>query len=408
MADASWPYSASGPKSPSLGMGQVGGSLGQYPSHMSSSQSSIAPSSWPGSMQLSRAQTSNGSTNLAWAAAPARSVYRANFGVNYSDDYIEPYNMQSPQYLLPSQDSQVSGLNYGTQDVSRNWTPMAMTNRIPQTGSFLDQDVHSRYGAPTYPYMNSPASAGTADASSLSFPAMTSLATSLPVPSSNADRILPTPTPKNVPVSSTNNGLQMLSDTNSYASQPNSYKASMPWGPESVTTGGSQSSTATSVSVDPSSVIGASRHKSSSPPPSSQETSFGYIPISHSPPGITAITASDYSSSSVPTATRGIEGYGSSAHSVLRDLSGDPLMPSHNSSSNIYSYTVGSSTRRGSNADTATSDGTLVSGQPYTRLRQPQPHHTTSFDTLRRDSGERSSRITHRTSISSIDNSRHY
>ena len=389
-------------------MGQVGGSLGQYPSHIPSSQSSMAPSSWPGSMQLSRAQTSNGSANLPWVAATARPVYRSNFGVNYSDDYIEAYNMQSPQYLLPSQDSQVSSVNYGTQDLSRNWTPMAMTSRIPQNGSFLDQDGHSRYGTSTFPYLNSPTSAVAADASSLLFPGMASLATSLPVPTSNADRILPTPTPKNVPVNSVNNGLQMLSDTNSYASQGNGYKASVPWGPESVTTGGSQSSTATTVSVDTSNAVGASRRKSSSPPPNSQETSFGYIPISHSPPAISAITASDYSSSSLPTATRGIEGYGSSGHSTLNGLSGDNLMPSHSSSSNLYSYTVGSSTRRGSNADAATSDGTLVSGQPYTRLRQPQPHHTTSFDTLRRNSVERSSRIAHRASISSIDNNRHY
>lgn len=368
----------------------------------------MASSSWPGSIQLSRAQTSNGSANLPWVSAPARQVYRPSLGVNYSEDYIEPYNMQSPQYLLPSQDSQVSGVNYGTQDLSRNWTPLAMTSRISQNGSFLDQDVHPRYGTSTFPYLNSSASAVTADASSLSFPAMGSLATSLPVPSSNADRILPTPTPKNVPVNSTNNGLHMVSDTNSYASQGNSYKASVPWAAESVTTGGTQNSTATTVAVDTNSVTGASRHKSPSPPSSSQETSFGYIPISHSPPAISAMPASEYSSNSVPTATRGIDGYGSSAHSVLNGLSGDTLIPSHNSSSNLYSYSVGSNTRRGSNADTATSDGTLVSGQPYTRLRQPQPTHTTSFDTLRRNSGERSSRITHRTSISSNDNNRHY
>ena len=361
----------------------------------------MAPSSWPGSMQLSRGQTSNGSANLPWVAGPARPAYRSNFGLNYSEDYIEAYNMQSPQYLLPSQDSQVSGINYGAQDLSRNWTPMAMS-RISQNGSFLDQDIHSRFGPSSFPYLNSPTSAVD---TSLTFPAMHSLATSLPVP---ADRILPTPTPKNVPGSSMNNGIQMLSDANSYASQANSHKASVPWGPESVTTGGSQSSTATTVSIDTSSVIGVSRQKSSSPPPSSQETSFGYIPISHSPPAISAITSSDYTSSNPPTATRGIEGYGSSAHSALNGLSSDTMMPSHNSSSNLYSYTVGSSTRRGSNADTTTSDGTLVSGQPYTRLRQPQPQHATSLDTLRRDSVDRGSRIAHRTSISSLDNNRHF
>lgn len=382
-------------------MGQVGGSLGPYPSNLSGSQPSMAPSSWPASVQLSRGQTSNGSANLPWVAGPVRPAYRSNLGLNYSEDYIEAYNMQSPQYLLPSQDSQVSGINYGAQDLSRNWTPMATTSRVSQNGSFLDQDTHSRYGPSSFPYLNSPTSAVD---TSLTFPAMHSLASSLPVP---ADRTLPTPTPKNVPGSSVNNGIQMLSDTNSYASQANSYKASVPWGPESVTTGGTQSSTATTVSVDTSSVIGASRQKSSSPPPSSQETSFGYIPISHSPRAISAMTPSDYSSSNPPTATRGIEGYGNSAPSALNGLSSDTLMPSHTSSSNLYSYTVGSSTRRGSNADTTTPDGTLVSGQPYTRLRQPQPHHTTSLDTLRRDSVDGGSRVAHRTSISSL-NQRHY
>ena len=317
--------------------------------------------------------------------------------------------MQSPQYLLPSQDTQAPGVNYGAQDLSRNWTPIGMTNRISQNGSFLDQDVHPRYGASTFPYLNSNTSAATANGSSLSFPAMTSLATSLPVPSSNADRILPTPTPKSVPMNSINNGVQVLSDTSpTYSSQGTSYKPSVPWGPESVTTGGSQSSTATTTSVDTSGVIGAARRKSSSPPSSSQETTFGYIPISHSPPAISAITASDYSSSRLPTSSRRIDGYGGSAYSALSELSGDTLMSSHNSSSNLYSYTIGSSTRRGSNADTATSDGTLVNGQPYTRLRQSQPHHTTSFDALRPNSVETSSRIAHRASISSIDNSRHY
>ena len=319
--------------------------------------------------------------------------------------------MQSPQYLLPSQDSQVSGVNYGTQDMCSkyNWTPVAMANRVSQSGSFLDQDGHSRYGASTFPYLNSPTSAVPADTPSLSFPGMASLATSLPVPCSNADRILPNPTPKNVPMNSINNGVQMLSDTTPYPSQSNSYKASMPWAPENATTGGTQSSTATTISVDTSSASGTSRPKSSSPPPSSQETTFGYIPISHSPPAVSSITASDYNSSSLPTATRGIEGYGTSSHSALNAPSNDTLMPSHNSSTNVYGYSVGSSTRRDSNADTATSDGTLVSsGQPYTRLRQSQPHNTTSFDTLRRDSVERSSRMTHRTSISSSDNNRHY
>ncbi|MCJ1224721.1 hypothetical protein MMC12_001366 [Toensbergia leucococca] len=347
-------------------------------------------------------------SSMSYPSAPARQLYSSNYGTSFSDEAIDQFNMQSQQYLIPSQDAPTS--TYGMQDMSRNWTSMAGTNRLPQSGLSFGQDGNSRYSASTLPYLNPSIQAGAVVTADGIFPGMTSLATSLPVPVPNSDRVLPHPAAKRGSLSGGGNTTQgSLGEFSSHGLPLNvGYRSTMQWSPE-ITAPGVGQGTRGSTSLGTNNGMGASSSKSSSPRPS-QESAFGYIPMSQSPPPDPPARVSDYSSANGLKSAPPMEGHLNSADSGFHSgMSTDSLLSSHNSSSNLYSYSMGGATSGGSISDpSAASDGTLVSGQPYTRLRQSQPQQTTSFDALRKDSLEAISRTAHRASISSVNNARRY
>jgi len=83
----------------------------------------------------------------------------------------------------------------------------------------------------------------------------------------------------------------------------------------------------------------------------------------------------------------------------------EPLLRRDFSSPNLYTYTTGSGSK--DDSQSSFSDGTLLNGQPYTRLRQPQsqPQQVKAYDARRRESSETGSRLGHRTSVASVGSS---
>ena len=131
----------------------------------------------------------------------------------------------------------------------------------------------------------------------------------------------------------------------------------------------------------------------SSLPDSAQQL---YLPISTSPSAATSTLPSlPYTSTSLSDAATSQGTYASNCVSSTFSAAScnEALLPSHGSSSNLYSFGSENSYKRTSHGDAASptsGEGTLVSGQQYTRLRQPQPQYTSSFGALRRRSSTES------------------
>ncbi|MCJ1257152.1 hypothetical protein MMC24_004977 [Lignoscripta atroalba] len=405
-----WPYLIDGTSNPSSGMIPMSGGLGQLSSSTAGLTGSMASSSFPSSIHYPRTQAISNFSSIPYSGTPGRQQYYASYSAGLGDATFDSYAIQSPHYLLPAQDSTSSTVAYGGAESSRQWLPAGSSGRPSQGGLVFDHDDRSRYGSScNFPYPNSSGSTSStvSDTGSL-FPAMGSLALSLPAPFINSDRVLPNPTSstaQNASGNSVNASLGALGETLPFLpSQGASTRYTVPWGPERVTTGGSRNSSSTTLSAT--TLTGAISSKPSSSPTDCQDSAFGYIPITQSP-SLTTVSATDYNSAVAGASTASFDGQIGPPNSTYEStLPTEPILRSHDSSSNLYTYSVGSSAKRGSIAESTTSDGTLLSGQPYTRLRQPQPQHASSFDGLRRASLETISRNTHRTSISSVANSR--
>lgn len=357
-----------------------------------------------------RTASSHGYT---YSAPPNRQVYTPAYGLGYGDDMSDAYSQQSPQYMLPSQDNLGMNNVYGSQEALRTWNPISQSSKISQTGLFLDQDSPPSYGVSQLSYLSSSVprqSAVTTDASSF-FPAMTSLVSSLPMAGSTGDRTLPNPTAGRTHMQQANmNGfshgttIEAMPLSAYGSSHAPSYKSNAPWGPETVASSDSQSSTSTMSGTNM--LMDTSSSKSSTA--NAQETAFGYIALTGSPPADLSAPAIVYNTPRLPNSVTNPTHSSSAVSSLPRTSSKDSLLQSHGSSSNLYSYSTDSTSKRGSFGDSASSDGTLVSGQQYTRLRQPQPQHTASPDALRRDSFESRSQVAPRASLSGFSNSRGY
>jgi len=404
-----WPYSSSGSVSASA-ISQIGSSLGSYSIGQGSSIASMTPASFSGASHYPRTSSGHGYT---FSAPGSRHAYAPAYGLGYGDDPTDAYSQQSPPYMLPSQDPLGMSSVYGSQDALRAWNPITQSSKNPHSGLFLDQESPPLYGVSQLPYLSSSMSrhpAVTADASSF-FPAMSSLVSSLPMAGSTGDRTLPNPTVGRAHMQQANlNGIShgstgdALSLTSFPSSQALNYKSGVPWGPESVTSGGSQSSTSTLSGTHTLMETSSTRPSTSS----AQESAFGYT-ISGSPPAELAAPSILYSSPGFPTsATNPRNHANSTASSFPSTSSKESLLQSHSSSSNLYSYSNESSSKRGSFGDAGPSDSTLVNGQQYKRLRQPQPQHAASPDALRQHSFEPRTQGGPRTSISSISNARGY
>ena len=359
--------------------------------------------SYAGSAHPSRMPSLSGPPITPYAAGPARQASTSIYGGNLSDDICDSfYNMQSIQYPGSLQETQGPTNSYNVQDTGRTWTPIATSSKSSLGGSSFDPDSSLRYGPLGFPHMNPPTvTAVSADGSSL-FPGMSALAGSLPPPS--GDRTLPNPNIKRPSLISNNSPNQgMLGETNPLGLPPNlNYRSTAPWGSVSgASSSGQVSSSSTSVSTA-SATVAAKSKPYSSPRGSQDATPYGYISLSRSPSSLTTSRASEYDSAiSLSTSSASMENHMGLTDSAFHPFSSDEMLPSHNSSSSLYNYSIGNCTKSGSLGDSMTSEGQLVNGNQYTRLRQPQPQHAHSFDPLRTEPFETGSHAPQRASISS-------
>ena len=394
-----WTYGqASSSLSSTSGIGQHGGGLSQY-------SAGIMPAvSYAGSIHPSRMPSLSGPPLTPYTTGPGSQNSASSYKGSLSDDLYDPfYNMQPAQYPGSLQETQDLTASYSSQDTGRTWTPIAPSGKSSFNGSNFVPDSSLRYGTLGLSHMNpSPVTAVSADGNSL-FPGMSALAGSLPP--SNGDRTLPNPTTKRTSLIS-NGGVNqgMLGESSSLGLGTNlNYKPNTSWGSISGSSSSGQASSS-STSVSTANITIPTNSKPSTSPKGSQDgTQYGYIPLSRSPPSsLTVARASDYNSAiNLPTSSASMENpLGLPEAAFHNGFSSDDLLPSHNSSSSLYSYSIGSGTKSGPLGDSMTSEGQLSNGTQYTALRQPQPQHTSSFDPLRNDSIDASSHAPQRTSIS--------
>lgn len=360
--------------------------------------------SYAGTTHPSRVPSISGPLVSPYTTGPARQASTSIYGGNFNDDLCDSfYNMQSIQYPGSLQESQIPTTSFVAPDTGRTWTPISPSSRSSYNGSSLDHESSLRYGQLGFPHMSSSALTVTTEGNSL-FPGMSALAGSLPP--SSIDRTLPNPNTKRASLIGTNNLNQVtLGDTSPIGFPPNlNYRSTAPWGSISGASSiGPASSSSTSTSTV-SATVPTNNKPSSSPRGSQDAAPYGYIPLSRSPSSsLTTARSSEYDSAiNLPTSSTSMENHMGLTDSAFHSgFSSDDMLPVHSSSSSLYSYSIGSGTKSGSLGDTMASEGSLVNGHQYTRLREPQPQHTNSFDTLRADSIDTGSRAPHRASISS-------
>ncbi|KAI9719258.1 MAG: hypothetical protein M1812_003588 [Candelaria pacifica] len=327
------------------------------------------------------------------------------YGMGYNDDLTEPYGIQSPPFMLPSQDS--LGGAYSPHDSLRTWNPISQGSKTSDAGLFLEQEYPSAYGSNHTSYLPSSMSkmpAITPDGSSY-FPGLTSLASSLPSTSSVSDRVLPNPerlVPSHMNMTSLNQSIgNGVSLAGGY-----SYKSTASWDPDGSDVNTSQNGTMTN---NASNLMGPPNTKNSS---SALHSSLSYDPSSNSPAQTSSLANS---ATSLPAPIVPQHNFPGSATSMFPAASSnEALLPSHNSSSNLYSYSSEGASRRDSQGESSPSEGTLMNGRQYVRIRQPQPQSlqgANSLENMRRTSTslELRPQTVHRTSIpSSSSNIRGY
>lgn len=293
----------------------------------------------------------------------------------FEDDASALYNVPAPAFMLPSADSNgLSGFG-GSPGSPKVWNAVAHvtapTHINVANGLYTDRDPSLSMGSSSYPYLAPPLPhvSTPTDIPSL-FPAMNSLTSNL----SGGDRTLPNPaTGRGQPFNNAPGGASTQSENSpsmSFAPGPLlDYKPPIQWAPNGITSNSSQSSMRTM-----SSSVNDNKTTSSSP----QDLGFGYIPISGSPPP-------DPMNSVAPSytgaeATDSSDGY----HTTTEPgqfCRGD-ILSSDNCGSEVYGYSTERCGRRPA-TDCSSSSGTLINGQQYTRVRQPQPLGSSSFNILR-------------------------
>jgi hypothetical protein len=398
----SWPYVESTSSISSSNMGKFGNNTGLCSSaasglvHPSGNSSYSASAQFPG-------QSFNHPASASLLATTSRQTYASNYSNGFNDEFLDAYTMPGAQYLLPGQD-------FAAQDMSRPfWRPMNATHSSHLNPS-LEHDTTVRYGPSGFPYYNSSASSVSMADGSVSFPGLGSLATSLPLHASNASRTLPNPTSKRGSIQNITNVSQgaLPDSTLSFGAPQNiNGKSSVSWSNENVTVGSAQGAM-TSIAIAANRVTEGSNGKPSSPTRALRDNSaFGYFSMAHTPMNMSSPQSGEYLPSSLSESSNSDSQLGPTDTVYHSRVSGDNINSNHSPSSNLYSYSVAGAGRYSSTTDSMVSEGTLTNGQPYTRLRQPEPQHVPSLDPLGGDSLESKSRLSQRTSIASAS-TRHY
>lgn len=309
------------------------------------------PAPYPGTSQGARIGSCNGQhySSLTSRHSQPSVAHTYNY-TNLEDNAFDHYT-QAPHYLPPAQDLQPSmSSTYGTQDISRQWTPIA-SSRHPASG--LD-DPSFKYGSSGFPYLNSSAVASVGPDGF----GMNSLGRALP---RHGDRVLPNPRRTSV---ETSNSYQKSGESASYGFPPGlGRKSSAAWSPQTLTNGASQGSVS---STSLSAVSGPLSSVSSSPPtePSQNTTAFGYVPLSSSPLSHSLSVSHAPELESLHHTADNRSTFGEVPYPKTR-----PILPLRSPSS-LYSWDKTSST-----TDSLGSDHTLVSGKQYRRIQQQPIKH---------------------------------
>lgn len=403
-----WHYPGSGSSISTSNMAKFSNNVGHY---SSAAPALIHPSgnTYSAAAQFSGPSSFNNSVSVPMLTTPTRQTYGASYGNSFGDDLLDPYTVPGNQYFLPSQDFPSS---YQAQDISRppSWR-LLNTNHSAHPNASLEPEVATRYG-PGCSYYNSSASSASSVLTDGSgpFPGLGSLANSLPLHANNANRTLPNPNSKRASIQSiTNVSPGALNDSTLPFCVPQNIgvKSSVSWCNENVA-GGGATGAAGSIAVGTSGVAEGSNGKLSPPTRTSRDNStFGYYSISQTPMSMGSPQPAEYMPTTLSESSNSDSQLGSTDAMYHPKGPGDTILSSPGPSSNLYSYSGVNTGRYGSTTDSMMSEGTLTNGQPYTRLRQPEPQHVPSLDPLRGDSLEPSSRHAQTTSIPSAS-TRHY
>ena len=393
-----WPYQVNGLASMPSVLNQTGNALDPFAMNNTYSMTSLCPSSYPGTSSLARTQPLANSSSL-YQLMPNRTDSCTNLSSFPLDNYFDPLSMSNGPYILPGHTSQASSVWYGaSSDSLRQWSSSCR----PSNG--YDPDLPARYGSSNTSYGDTVLMPGPSSIDPVSnFPTMRALVKSLPQPNSlrNSDRVLPNPRGSvGLPVSDTtvgNHGL--ITDLPS----------TVPWGPERVITGRSQTPVSTGSSSLGAFSMTATDGKRSATPPETQQTTFGYL--EHSPPTASTTPTTEYNS----TKTNAVCGTTNMASDTMQShlispstydsgLSIDTHLHKDGSAANLYTYGNGSRSQELSRSSDG--DGKLLNGQTYIPYRQLQPQKPSPFTTQHRESNEAITHLSHRPSITSVGSSR--
>lgn len=359
------------------------------PAPASFSGPSVQSTSYPNSTSFVRPYPVGNHSTMPYSNN-SRPSYPMNYN-GFSDDMTETYklhDMPSPQYQLQGQEPHLPSVQYSSPEVSRPWPSMASARQLQQNFT-MEPDGSSSFMS-SFPLPSTTLSTNTTVAPSqpTHFPAMGVLKGSLPNCELN-NRILPAPGSKLGPINKNYRGMSTSQGETVDAGIPQSlsYRTGA-WTADLSGNDGNHHSVGSSTSSTISNPEDPGSNSSSSPQMSQKSTAFGYRPGQQDRE---SNYGSTYNSSATALVDRQV---GLDNNGLNGDLSNDHILPTSDSSSNQYTYNLGSSTKY--------PEGTLVNGQSYTRLQEPQ--NSQSYDNLNH-LGNTATYHPHRTSIS---NTRHH
>ncbi|KAL8681337.1 MAG: hypothetical protein Q9186_002546 [Xanthomendoza sp. 1 TL-2023] len=349
------------PRSNTNGTGYYSGDYGMM-------QPSVAP--YSGSSHRGASMNSQQYSSMSSRHSHPSIANAYNFG-SLNEDMFEHYT-QTPNYMLPAQDPQVSTTAYAGQEMPRQWTPIT-SNRLSSLS--FEHDSSYKFGSSNFPYINSSSTPAIGPHDSLF--EMNSLSKGLP---QHRDRTLPNPTKRaSTSLEAGSNSYQKPGEFASYGPSPGlGHRSSVAWSPQTVAHEGSQGSvSSTSLSAFTGSVSGPVGSVSASPPADLHAqpiSTFSYVPLSSSPlhQAVSVSRPSDMEPSLNQPAEK--------KHRPIAQMpfpAGQISLPHRASTgASMYGYTMGSGPNKMQSAtESSSSDHTLITGQPYQRIHQPPVNH---------------------------------
>ena len=376
----SWSYQHSGlsRNSPAVGTFPAMTTPASYPG------SSITATSYPSSTTFVRSIPMNSHPASSYPSG-SRQSYPLNY-TGFSDELTDSYGMNglsSTQYSLPGQDSHLPSVNYNPPEMSRSWTSIQNSRQLQQNFT-LEPDGSSKFPNSSFPFPSASSSThgNLIPNEATRFPALNTLKVSLP--RYDLNRILPALGSKGSTGKSLRNASMIPTDATGIGIPH--YRSSVCGNTEHTGSDGNQHSAGSSTSSTMSNTEEPGGNSSSSPQMSQKPTAFGYNHGQHD-------REATYSSTYVPTNASLVDRHaGLDNHGLDAALSSDQMLSGQDTSPHQYTYNLGNSTKQ--------AQGTLVNGQNYVRLQEPQ--HTQSFDNL--SPLHHTATFNHRSSISTARN----